>query len=915
MVATPLVLTNHFQPSLYELDLKIDPLKTNFNGELKLSLIRDSKPKPDFNDFKFKLNSAELVVLSAVFHVGEVDYKSKVSYNKAEEIVELIVQDGVNLYNESELTLSIKYLGKINTIKTFRDFTKGIFKTNYLDDKNNNSTNYIIATHSQASFARYIYPSIDEPSSKASFKLSLTSSSHFKILSNTLPESRTADTSTQTITFQKSPPMNTSIFGFIIGDLDFLESTVHLSNDRKIPIRFFTPVGQISQAAYAHDITSKLLPLIESIFVEPYPLDKLDIIALPFLSDGAMENFGLITIQSTHILLESLNDKERTKSIRQLIAHELIHHWIGNNVSFDEWDHLWLNEAFATWFAYYVLTKAGLDDDEDLKIWENQVDMDLESVLTTDSAIGVQSIVGKTGSKNVKTTQDAFQVHSYSKGIQFLRMLANVVESNKFDDQFQEFIKILTKIVGKFKFKTIKPTDIWKELHESSGLDLLAFTHSWLRTSGFPLVTVSINNDNKIVVEQHRYLEESSVEEQGLEDVPYHVPLAIKLSDGSVINKILNDRSMVLEEVKPEEFVKLNTNRIGFYRVHYNDAKLYDNIVENYESLTTLDLLGLIHDLSRIIGHDSLQTDTDIIGFLKLAERAISAKSLDFAVLHHIMNNLEVLENSYKLHSNSQSHEKFLKYLRSLNFALFKKLDWTINYTKLSTQEIQTRASILSIGIETPEIQQISSKVFKSVLHGPRGSIPSEFLAPAFSSVALTSNQTNWKKILELVKNPGATITNISGGGGAGEIQNAAIRAIGYTKDPALVKRVLNFVTTNIDSTMVELALVGLLYHSSQNKQALWDWFKLNYDHWVGRSLRQGSEYSAKLQKTVKSITIIVFSASSDKEGEELVKKFVDEKIKKLPEHGLKDTVKLVKESQVEKIKIASSIGCVLEYI
>ncbi len=913
MPGSPLVLVNQFQPANYQINLSIDHQKSNFTGEIIISLSKDSKHVPETEtDFKFQLNSAELAVLNGVFSTTSgVDHKAKITYNRPNEIVELIVENGANLYKESELKLTIKYLGKINSIKTYRDFTKGIFKTNYLDDRNNNSTNYIIATHSQASFARYIYPSIDEPASKATFQLSLTTAKDFKVLSNTLPESRTTESSNQTITFEKSPPMNTSIFGFIIGDLDFIESTIQLSS-KSIPVRFYTPIGQVQQSAYAHDITSKLLPKIESIFNTPYPLSKLDIVALPFLSDGAMENFGLITIQSSHVLVETLSNKPQLKQIRQLIAHELIHHWIGNDVSFDEWDHLWLNEAFATWFAYYVLAQVKIDD-EDLHIWEEQGDVELEKLFTTDSAIGVKSVVGKLGTGVVKTTQDAFEVHSYSKGIQFLRMLSNVFENDQFNDQLPKFVSNLSKFITENHFKTIKPTDLWKNLHQDSSLDLLAFTHSWLRTPGFPLVSVSINQDDKIVLEQHRYLEESTVQEQNLEDVPYHVPLAIKLNDGSVVNKVLNDRKLILEEIKVEEFVKLNTNRIGLYRVHYKDSKLYENIVENFDSLSTLDLLGLVHDLSRIIGHDSLQSDQDIVGFLEISQSAVNSSKPNFEVLRYILNNLEVLENAYKLQSANKKHAKFVKWLRQLNLDLFNKLDWS-QVDNASTAEIETRASILSIGIETPEIHTVSEKFFKKLLHGPRQSVPVQFLSPILSSVSLSANQTTWKKILELVKAPGATTANVDGGS-IGEIQNAAIKAIGYTKDPALVKRVLNFVTTNIDSTMVELGLVGLLYNPSLNKQTLWDWFKLNYDHWASRSLRAGSEYSAKLKKTVKSITLIVLSAFTRDEDSKIVQRFVDERLKKLPEHGLKENVELVKESQVEKIKIASSIDSVLKFI
>ncbi|CCH42494.1 Aminopeptidase N [Wickerhamomyces ciferrii] len=907
-----LSLSNTFDPTLYSLNLDIDHQKSNFNGQLTISLQRNkNNGDGDVSSFKFSLNSSELVVLSAIFiDDSQIEHKAKISYDRSNELVNLSTEQDLN--SNAALSLNLKFLGKINTIKTYRDFTKGIFKTNYLDDRNNNSTNYIIATHSQASFARFIYPCIDEPNSKAQFQLTIKTSETFTVLSNSLPTSREIKDQKQIVEFSKTPLMNSSIFGFIIGDLELIESQVQLSQGSKsIPLRFFTPIGEISKAVYPHDIASKILPFISKLFPKTsYPLEKLDFISLPFLSDGAMENFGLITIQSSHILVDSLKDKEQLKNIRQLIAHEIIHHWVGNNVSFDEWSHLWLNESFATWFAYYVLAQLKIDDD-DQRIWEQLTNIDLESIFESDSHIGSKSIVTNLDNPNVKSTQDAFQVHSYNKGIQFLRMFANVVENKEFNDNLPRFVESLDKFIHEWEFKTIKPMNIWKWFHDDSNLDLLGFTHSWLRTPGFPIVSVSINEEGLIQLEQHRFLE-TPIDN---EDVPYHIPLAIKLKDGSIINKIMNDRSMILKEINIDEFVKLNTNRIGIYRAHYKSQKFIDNLIKNYELLSLQDLFGIFHDFNIIIGNEHHQTDDDIIGFLKISEKVINNDVLQFPILQHVLNNLEVLENSYKIHSSIDQYKSFSNWLQELNLKLFGKLEWKeVNYSKLSKPELETRKHILSIGLSIPKINKIHEFFFKKIQHGPRQSVPEEFLVPIFQSISLTANQTTWKKILSLVKSPGATTNHVIQGSDI-DIQNAAIRSLGFTKDVSLVKRVLNFVQTNIDSNMVELALVGLLYNRESNKTSLWDWFKLNYEHWVMRSLRPGSKYSAELGKTTKNITIIVLSVFISDNDKEKRDEWVKEQIKKLPEHGLKENVSIVEDSQKEKLIISKSIGAVVSYL
>jgi len=109
---------------------------------------------------------------------------------------------------------------------------------------------------------------------------------------------------------------------------------------------------------------------------------------------------------------------------------------------------------------------------------------------------------------------------------------------------------------------------------------------SWVKIQGYPMITAQ-EKEGKIVLQQARFLLGD-----GKSGEIWPVPLTIQRKGKS--ESVLMEAASL--EVGRSDFIKLNADETGFYRVRY-DERLWGNILSNRDRLSHLDIWGLINDL------------------------------------------------------------------------------------------------------------------------------------------------------------------------------------------------------------------------------------------------------------------------------------------------------------------------------
>ena len=170
------------------------------------------------------------------------------------------------------------------------------------------------------------YPVNDHPSDKALYDVTVRAPAPWTGISNgRLTELRTDDESTTT-SWQLTEPASSYLVTLAIGDYS------HASNTAESGLRvdYWTPRGMVMGLDHLHSAAASI-DWIET-KLGPYPFDSLGLVVTD--SQSAMETQTMVTLGNNEYVLSP-----------QVIAHELVHQWYGDQVSPSDWRDVWLNEG------------------------------------------------------------------------------------------------------------------------------------------------------------------------------------------------------------------------------------------------------------------------------------------------------------------------------------------------------------------------------------------------------------------------------------------------------------------------------------------------------------------------------------------------------------------------------------------
>lgn len=772
------VLPTNVKPLRYDLTLEPNFESFKFDGSLAIDL--------QVNDptTSITLNSLEIEIHSAKVNGTPVD---KISFDEEKQTATFDLLG--KLEPGAAATLAMDFTGELN------DKMAGFYRSTYTDE--NGKTAYLATTQMEPTDCRRAFPSFDEPALKAKFDISLISDKSLVHLSNMdVKDTVELKDGKKKTVFNTTPLMSTYLVAFIVGDLRYVENTSY-----NVPIKVWATPGSEHLGQYSADIAAKTLKFFDSKFDIPYPLPKMDMVAIHDFSAGAMENFGLITYRTVDLLLDPKNTNANTKQrVTEVVMHELAHQWFGNLVTMDFWDGLWLNEGFATWMSWYACDSLY----PDWKVWESYVSDSLQQALTLDSLRSSHPI--EVPVKRADEINQIFDAISYSKGSSLLKMISRWLGEDV-------FIKGVSNYLKKHKWGNTKTSDLWEALSDVSGKDVVKVMDIWTKQIGFPVVHVA-EKGSELTVTQHRFLATADVKPEE-DKTLYPVFLGVKTSEGIDESAVFDTREKTIKLPTSDDFFKINGDLAGVYRTAYTPerwTKLGDAGVSG--KLSVEDRVGLVSDAASLASSGFIYS-TDLLNLVK----AWSNEG-NYVVWESALGSIAKIKASLMFEDDSIK-QALNEFILDLITPKLKEVGWSFSSSDTFAEEqLKSLLFASAAAANHKEVTAHVEKCFAAFVDGDKKAINPNIRAAVFNNVAKRGDAKTFDALFKVYQEPQSV-----------EEKLAALRALGRFEDEALLEKVTGYLLNPdvVKAQDIYIPMQGMRAHKV-GIEKLWAWLTQNWD-------------------------------------------------------------------------------------
>jgi aminopeptidase N len=357
-------------------------------------------------------------------------------------------------------------------------------------------------TQGETTEARYWFPCIDHPRVKFSSEISVIVPIGFTAISNGELLNVEKQNEKQKYRWYETNPHPAYLTSVVVGKYTEIKDGKNLY--------YYVPPEKKQDAARSFEHTSEIVRFFEEYLGTNYPYEKYSQVMVQDFVYGGMENSSCTTLT-----LDTLHDEKAHIDFTSdyLISHELAHQWFGDLVTCSDWQHIWLNEGFATYCeALYWEASRGKDEFQYYMV--QTADDYLEEAKTRYT----RPIVTKV----YKHPDDLFDRHTYEKGGCVLHMMRHLVG----DKYFRRSLKTYLQRFAKGNAET---DDLRKVFELETSKSLQHFFDQWIFREGHPELIIDFHHDNhnaKIKVKQLQLGE------------PFEFPLELEMSFANSHKKI-----------------------------------------------------------------------------------------------------------------------------------------------------------------------------------------------------------------------------------------------------------------------------------------------------------------------------------------------------------------------------------------
>nr|AVD96939.1 putative APN-3 [Nilaparvata lugens] len=478
----------------------------------------------------------------------------------------LVVSLGEELKPEQQYKLSIRYTGQLN------DILQGFYRSSYTV---NNTKRWIATTQFQSTDARRAFPCFDEPALKAKFTMHIARPYSMIAISN-MPKITTTPADFPDLPgyewdhFKESVPMSTYLVAFTVSDFEKM-------TDGRFSV--FARHDALAQAHYSLEIGPKILKHYEQYYNIEFPLPKLDMIALPDFSAGAMENWGLITYRETTMLYQDgISTNKHKMRVATVISHELAHQWFGNLVTPAWWNDLWLKEGFATFIGYTAINHM----EPSWKVLDQFLLQQVLGSMKIDSLNATHEI-----EVEVEEPKDIVQIFdniSYMKGASIINMMSQFLGERVFRAGLKRYLT-------EHAYSNACQDQLWRAVTVEAasslpqGVDVKQIMDTWTLLPGFPVVTVHRDYEQGTAsVTQERYFVLNEFTSEDKWWVPVSYTTQSEMDFNNTQPKIWLEPfkpTKKITNIDPNDWLLINLKHTGYYKVNY-DEENWRRLQESY---------------------------------------------------------------------------------------------------------------------------------------------------------------------------------------------------------------------------------------------------------------------------------------------------------------------------------------------